>query len=391
MKKIFSILLIMFVSLISVFAFTRKVYADNTITAKYSDFIFTIDKEKGTVDVSGRGGKVEHVDYELHVTSASMLYNGTCRSGIWVATVPSGKGVTYKIYSSSTSGGNKIDLTYCSIPDCKNFEGIKNKYLSRITEINNYVSEIETNSNNSNSCITKGNGISYSAVAQDNASCDKLKNYTSYYFNTLNPIVKDDVTKAVFISEKISSLIVDIKDDNVCKTDDYYKFINDLENKRAEIDSFYKAGLYECKRISKLIIDNKCENLNPDELCESIKNDLYETDKNKEKTIIGDMEFKFQDGCSIIGGDFKEFLNTILFYIKIIAIVLAVILSLLDYIKAASGSDDKPMTKANNNFITRLILVIVLFLLPVILTFLLNVLHINNVTGDSIQCLDVEK
>ena len=106
------------------------------------------------------------------------------------------------------------------------------------------------------------------------------------------------------------------------------------------------------------------------------------------KKLLVNVEFNFQKGCKLISEDFTTFLNTVLFYIKIIAIVLAVILSLLDYIKAASGSDDKPMTKANNNFITRLILIIVLFLLPVILTFALDILNIKSAPSEEITCLE---
>lgn len=92
-------------------------------------------------------------------------------------------------------------------------------------------------------------------------------------------------------------------------------------------------------------------------------------------------------GCDIISYDMKKFLNTVLWYIRIAGIVLTIILSLLDYIKAATGSDDKSMAAANKKFVTRVVLVAVLFLVPVLLDFLLSVLNISTTAG-SISCLD---
>lgn len=94
-----------------------------------------------------------------------------------------------------------------------------------------------------------------------------------------------------------------------------------------------------------------------------------------------------ESGCGIISPEMKKFLNTVLWYIRIAGVVLTIILSLLDYIKAATGSDDKSMAAANKKFVTRVVLVAVLFLIPVLLDFLLSTLNISTTAG-SISCLD---
>lgn len=92
-------------------------------------------------------------------------------------------------------------------------------------------------------------------------------------------------------------------------------------------------------------------------------------------------------GCGVISAELKKFLNTVLWYIRIAGVVLTIILSLLDYIKAATGSDDKSMAAANKKFLTRVILVAILFLIPALLDFLLSTLNISTTAG-SISCLD---
>ena len=117
----------------------------------------------------------------------------------------------------------------------------------------------------------------------------------------------------------------------------------------------------------------------------------YAFSENINNNLLSDVDVNLSgissSGCGVISNDMKRFLNTVLWYIRIAGIVLAIVLSLLDYVKAAAGSDDKSMAAANKKFMTRVILVAVLFLIPVILEFLLNALNISTTAG-SISCLD---
>lgn len=89
--------------------------------------------------------------------------------------------------------------------------------------------------------------------------------------------------------------------------------------------------------------------------------------------------------CGVISDELRNFLQTIIDYIRIAGIVLAVVLGILDYIKVIFGSDEKSMAKANKNFSTRLIAVALLFLIPAILTFVLGLFNILG-TGSAGTC-----
>ncbi len=90
------------------------------------------------------------------------------------------------------------------------------------------------------------------------------------------------------------------------------------------------------------------------------------------------VELVAKEGCEIVdGGELKELLQTILDYIRIAGIALAVILQIADYVKAIFGSNDDSMAKANKRFVTRLIAIGLLFLVPSLLNFILSLFEIS--------------
>lgn len=90
------------------------------------------------------------------------------------------------------------------------------------------------------------------------------------------------------------------------------------------------------------------------------------------------VELVAKEGCEIVeDGELKELLQTILDYIRIAGIALAVILQIADYVKAIFGSNDDSMAKANKRFVTRLIAIGLLFLVPSLLNFVLSLFEIS--------------
>ena len=67
-------------------------------------------------------------------------------------------------------------------------------------------------------------------------------------------------------------------------------------------------------------------------------------------------------------------LQKLLDYARLIGPFIVLIMSSLDYLKAVLNSDDDSLKKANKKLVTRLMLIIALFLLPTLVSVLLNVL-----------------
>ena len=86
--------------------------------------------------------------------------------------------------------------------------------------------------------------------------------------------------------------------------------------------------------------------------------------------IINDLE----DGCGIITDELAEKLNLVLDIIKIAGPLLALGLGTIDFVKViVNGDADKEMKTAFKRFLTRLIAAALLFIIPIIIAFLLDI------------------
>lgn len=93
------------------------------------------------------------------------------------------------------------------------------------------------------------------------------------------------------------------------------------------------------------------------------------TECTEDTSILGNIECE----CSV-----AWLLNEILSYLKIIGPFLVLILSSIDFVKAILTSDDESLSKAQKNLITRLILAAALFVLPTLISVILNVFGITS-------------
>ena len=90
------------------------------------------------------------------------------------------------------------------------------------------------------------------------------------------------------------------------------------------------------------------------------------------------------DGDNAILGNVNDensvawLVNEILNYLKIIGPFLVLILSSIEFVKAILMSDDESLSKAQKNLITRLILAAALFVLPILISVILNVFGITS-------------
>lgn len=93
------------------------------------------------------------------------------------------------------------------------------------------------------------------------------------------------------------------------------------------------------------------------------------------------LDFDTSDCSSYLGSvdnpdDPAYYLKFAFNLIKYIAIIALLLLTIIDYVKAVSSSNSDAMKKANLAFIKRLIIAIIIFLLPILLGFLLDLLGV---------------
>ena len=88
------------------------------------------------------------------------------------------------------------------------------------------------------------------------------------------------------------------------------------------------------------------------------------------------------DCSEVYGGGIQEWINNAFMFAKYIGLALVVILTTMDFLKVVAGDKDDGLKNAFNRFIKRCIAVFLLFLTPVIINFVFDIL------GDSIQGSD---
>lgn len=91
-------------------------------------------------------------------------------------------------------------------------------------------------------------------------------------------------------------------------------------------------------------------------------------------------------GCAILSPVVREKLNWFLNIIKYGGSILAIILGMLDFVKAIFSDKDDASKEAGKKFIKRLIAAAILFLLPLILQFFLNIVEIPGFNQDNPYC-----
>ncbi len=115
--------------------------------------------------------------------------------------------------------------------------------------------------------------------------------------------------------------------------------------------------------------------------------ELEEYNKNGGKWVKPENDLNinldFSKGvCGALTKDMMDFLQWLLDVIRIAGITLAVVLGIMDYVKATASSKEDNIAAANKNFSKRLLSVALLFLAPTIITFVLQLLNIGTTAAN---------
>ena len=108
----------------------------------------------------------------------------------------------------------------------------------------------------------------------------------------------------------------------------------------------------------------------------SDKNEEIEDDEQAEDNT-SDLDFSEKDGCAALGG-LTAIIRDIYKMIRVFLSIFLVIITMLDYAKVIMDNDDfKSFKKAHKHFAVRIGIIIVLFLLPELINFLLNAIGLG--------------
>ena len=127
-------------------------------------------------------------------------------------------------------------------------------------------------------------------------------------------------------------------------------------------DIFNSAIEGNINRTTNADNNNDAENLTLDDIVGGIK-----SVKNPEKGITGT--------CELIDSQLIQFLKNLFIVIQVAGVILMVILTLIEFVKALTASSDDGLSGAFKNTIKRIIATVVLLILPMIIIWIINIVN----------------
>ena len=84
------------------------------------------------------------------------------------------------------------------------------------------------------------------------------------------------------------------------------------------------------------------------------------------------------DCKKLVGAEIVEFITDLFNMVKWIALALGLVLGMLDFFKAVAASDDGALKKSATKFVKRLIGIVILFILPILLEYILDISGVSH-------------
>lgn len=129
-----------------------------------------------------------------------------------------------------------------------------------------------------------------------------------------------------------------------------------------------KNGKYECKKVEYLYVNFLRYDDNLKGYFEITKRPPVATTPVK--------------GCDIVPPETQKWITDTLNLVKYVALALVIVLGALDFIKAAASGEADQMKKSGQDFLKRVIAVVILFLVPVIVEMIINLVEIVGANND---------
>ena len=334
----------------------------------------------GYTSVAVKGETVQDVDFD----DIYNIANGK-DPGVYVNPNEGGG-----IQTQGVAFGRSLGTTYCQISDgmptltksCKTYDEVKSTVIAKQDEAIasekgiedvaakylTFNSTSDTYSSKSYSTVTDATTLSNTASEINKALTDsKFTETSKSYIEYLNSLLSGG-TLCAEDEEQIKNILSSYSDFALKKSAEVTVLKDTLTKIKDRLTALGETE--KAKEVAGYI-----------DTATGVAADFTTVSEQARTGYLAGQDFKIKaydpsNPCSVISSDLKGFLQTIIDYIRIAGIVLAVILGIIDYIKVIFGSDEKSMAKANKNFSTRLIAVALLFLIPAILTFVLGLFNI---------------
>ena len=237
---------------------------------------------------------------------------------------------------------------------------------------------------------------SYCSVLKENLKDEdkyfkSLASKVTDYRTTINNQLQESATrlnvrnKEVYTDESLSSLLT-LTDSSGNKK---YRQIKDL------------TGQTYIEKLHSIYAQNVKTSLNYiKETCNSVPGNDIQYDEAKlintlttsyETTVYKNVKLdtETQFSCGTLG-ELADLVKTGYFIIEMVALVILVVFTVLDYAKVILSGEQDQMKKTNKRLATRLIVMVVILLLPALINFVLGVFNIEGFNSENPLCVEIK-
>nr|DAW91252.1 MAG TPA: hypothetical protein [Bacteriophage sp.] len=383
MKKV-RILLIMFISLLMPFG-VKAITCEYThrpldVTSFYlkaevskmknGSYMFVIDQNKSFIFVNGKSQTFKTLINGKFLTFANLnAYNSynwqvmkdeSCPEGL--VYVETSKKLYYKIYFGNEA---TLDTNINTLLVENTGKFIKDLPYQKVLE-NSY----KSNKNDTEEAKAKLKQSMDERVSSIESAKKDFLDYGCYDENTY----------------KSTSKTVDGKKAKVWEN---YDKVKECENKLSKLNAVING-------LNSDIEGNKVYNAYFDNTEYSNKLTSYQKDYESYKSLIENGkktttentdDSKYNEGqevsgCEVVPEVVRKWIKISLNFVKYAALILVIVLGTIDFIKAAASGEPDSMKKAGQSFIKRVVAVVILFLLPMLVELILNLINLYGTKND---------
>jgi len=215
------------------------------------------------------------------------------------------------------------------------------------------------------------------------ANCEFIKSKMEDQKGYINKLVGNSEDFNVLIDSKLkeNASTIDTRNTSIYNIKDLGSILNKKEMKDSEGTLYSKklSDIYTKSVLSSMRYYGEVCGFEFDEakFIDETR-EVYETKTYNLPNI--DIDSKFD--CSTISG-ISDLISTGYFVIEIIALILLVGLTVLDYAKVIMSGEQDEMKKSNKRLLTRIIIAALILLLPMLINLILGVFHIEGIgSGD---------
>lgn len=212
------------------------------------------------------------------------------------------------------------------------------------------------------------------------------------YRDMLNKQLQESATtlgvrnKEIYTDETLSSLLT---------------LVDSSGNKKYRKIMDEATGQTYIEKLHSLYAQNTIKSLNyARETCNAIPGNNIQYDETKLKNMLTtnyettvyenvrlDTDSTFDCGTL---GELADLVKTGYFIIEIVALVILVVFTVLDYAKVILSGEQDQMKKTNKRLATRLIVMVVILLLPALINFVLGVFNIEGFNSENPLCVEIK-